>query len=75
MILSECRQQACSEFDQRAWAGCEPNIHKASFTERRLFYLKIKLLGLSLSWSSNSSSPDLDAKSEDFAVRLCYKGM
>jgi hypothetical protein len=33
MNLSECRKQA--------WAGCEANILKASFTERRLFYLKI----------------------------------
>jgi len=33
MNLSECRKQA--------WAGREANIHKASFTERRLFYLKI----------------------------------
>jgi hypothetical protein len=31
MILSDCRKQARE--------GCEPNIHKASFTERRLFYL------------------------------------
>jgi hypothetical protein len=29
--LSECRKQA--------WVGSEANIHKASFTERRLFYL------------------------------------
>ncbi len=33
MNLSECRKQA--------WAGREANIHKASFIERRLFYLKI----------------------------------
>ena len=33
MNLSECRKQA--------WARREANIHKASFTERRLFYLKI----------------------------------
>lgn len=39
MILSECRKQACSELSRRAWAGNEPNIHRASFTERRLFYL------------------------------------
>jgi hypothetical protein len=31
MTLSECRKQA--------WAGSEAIIHKASFTERRLFYL------------------------------------
>jgi len=33
MNLSECRKQA--------WAGCEANFHKASFIERRLFYLKV----------------------------------
>jgi hypothetical protein len=31
MMLSECQNQA--------WAGSEANIHKASFIERRLFYL------------------------------------
>jgi hypothetical protein len=29
--LSECRKQA--------WSGSEADIHKASFIERRLFYL------------------------------------
>jgi hypothetical protein len=33
MILSECRNQVR--------AGREAKIHKASFIERRLFYLKI----------------------------------
>ena len=33
MNLSECRKQA--------WAGREANTHKASFTERRLFYLNV----------------------------------
>jgi hypothetical protein len=28
-----------SECLKQARAGCEPNIHRASFTERRLFYL------------------------------------
>lgn len=27
------------ECQKRAWSGSEANIHKASFTERRLFYL------------------------------------
>ena len=36
---SEYRSQACPEFDRRAWAGSEAKIHKASFFERRLFYL------------------------------------
>jgi len=30
---SECRKQA--------WVGREAKIHKASFIERRLFYLKV----------------------------------
>ena len=34
MNLSECRKQART--------GIEANIHKASFTERRLFYLKVQ---------------------------------
>ena len=40
MNLSECQRQACPEFDRRACAGREAHIHKASFMERRLFYLK-----------------------------------
>jgi hypothetical protein len=36
MNLSECRNQA--------WAGREAKIHKASFTERRLFYLNCTLI-------------------------------
>jgi hypothetical protein len=39
MILSECRKQARPGLSRRACAGNEPNIHRASFTERRLFYL------------------------------------
>ena len=40
---SEYRNQACPEFDRRARAGSEANIHEASFFERRLFYLIDKL--------------------------------
>lgn len=36
MTLSECRNQA--------WAGREAKIHKASFIERRLFYLNCTLI-------------------------------
>jgi hypothetical protein len=36
MKLSECQKQA--------WAESEANIHKASFIERRLFYLNYRHL-------------------------------
>jgi hypothetical protein len=52
--LSECQNQAT--------AGREANIHKASFIERRLFYLKISFL-----WSPKS--PDFGAKSGDFGLQ------
>ena len=43
--LSECQKQACLKFDRRVEAGAQrkENIHKASFIERRLFYLIGKL--------------------------------
>jgi hypothetical protein len=42
--LFEYREQACLKFDRRAWAGAERETRdKASFTERRLFYLKINM--------------------------------
>jgi hypothetical protein len=31
------------EYEKQPRAGCEPNILKASFIERRLFYLKTKM--------------------------------
>ena len=51
------------ESSTQAGAGCEPNTHKASFIERRLFYLKIKLSGF-LQFANEC----------DFALQLCYKG-
>ena len=41
---SECQKQACPELGRRAKVGREANIHKASFTERRLFYLSCTLI-------------------------------
>jgi hypothetical protein len=65
-----------SERQRQFRAGCEPNIHKASFIERRLFYLKIKLLGLSPLQSPDISLPDFGAclALGDFSAQLCYKG-
>lgn len=37
-----------SERQKQAWAGCEANIHKASFTERRLFYLNCHMQNIPL---------------------------
>jgi hypothetical protein len=51
--------------------GCGSNIRKASFIERRLFYLKNELFG-----RLYVSPPDFVAcfGLGDFAVQLCYKG-
>lgn len=65
-----------SEWQKHSQAGREPNIHKASFIERRLFYLKINLLGLSPLQSPDMPFPDLGASLTlgDFSAQLCYKG-
>jgi hypothetical protein len=67
----------CECDHRRAEAGSESNIHKASFIERRLFYLKIKLLGHSLVQNSNALCFNFgaDFAPGDSAVQLCYKGM
>lgn len=36
---SECQKQVGPKLGRRPWVGREAKIHKASFTERRLFYL------------------------------------
>jgi hypothetical protein len=65
-----------SGWQKQSQAEREPNIHKASFIERRLFYLKIKLLGLSPLQSPDMSLPDFGVclALGDFSAQLCYKG-
>jgi len=71
MNLSECQKQA--------WAGCEANIYKASFIERRLFYLNRHVVTRKAFFPTRQSHVGervlripsiLLLKS-----KLCYKGM
>ena len=46
-----------SKYRKQARAGSEANIHKASFTERRLFYLNCTLIPNPSPGGKGSSSP------------------
>jgi hypothetical protein len=62
-----------SEYHGQAEAGCEPNIHKASFIKkRRLFYLN--RLHVTPALVGGVVEGQVQAKVL-LKIKLCYKGM